>query len=149
MGALLILLNILKIIGIILLIILILIVTLLCIVLFVPFRYHFEGRKNSEISGMGWVQWLFGILRLDLTYEGAQGDVNVRILGRSLSEITNNRANKRKAKQRSKRKKRNVNKQVEKPRVQVVASEETFEKTGGDESPCKSRRCKRTADSYC
>ncbi|MGE4214509.1 MAG: DUF2953 domain-containing protein [Anaerotignaceae bacterium] len=129
MGALLILLNILKIIGIILLIILILIVTLLCIVLFVPFVYHIEGKKYEQISGEGWIKWLFGIIRLEFVYAEGEPDLKIKIFGRSIEEIIKDRANKKqtKRKTKSKKKKSSKNKNTEKPKVRVVASEKKLD----------------------
>lgn len=108
MGALLILLNILKIIGIILLIILVLIIVLLCVVLFVPFVYRIEGEKYQQISGMGLIQWLFGIICVEVVYADGQWGSRFKIFGRSLEKIKKHRIREKTAKQKARKKVRRM-----------------------------------------
>jgi len=139
MAALLILLNILKIIGIILLIILVLILTLLCIAFFVPFVYDIKGKKYKDISGEGWIKWLFGIICIEFVYANSEHSVVVRIFGRSLEEIIKSRTNKKRAKQKLKKgnmkKKGGKQKKAKKPQVRVVATEKAPDKQSEIEAP--------------
>jgi len=139
MGALLILLNILKIIGIILLIILIVIVTLLCIVVFVPFVYDIKGKKYKDMSGEGWIKWLFGIICIKFVYANGEPSVTVDIFGRSLQDLIKKRANKKRAKKKKKNivknKKVLEHKKEEKGKVRVVATEKKLKEQIEIETP--------------
>jgi Protein of unknown function (DUF2953). len=131
MEALWILLSILKIIGIILLIILIVILALICIVFFVPFVYDIKGKKYEDISGEGWVKWLFGIICIEFDYANGESDFKVKLFGRRLEEIMKPRANKK----RAKKKKISKNKRVVKPKVLVSAVEKKLDKQPPMEEP--------------
>lgn len=77
-----ILLTILKVIGIIVLVILALLLALILIVLFVPLRYLVRFRKEEKGSpeAEGRITWLFGLIRLEVSYRDKKGQAVLRVL---------------------------------------------------------------------
>lgn len=72
--------DILKIIGIILLCIIAILLTLILLVLFCPWRYCVDVRKEEKLTGKAAVSWLLLLLRIEVIYQEAV-NLRIRILG--------------------------------------------------------------------
>lgn len=87
-----ILLTILKILGIIILCILGIIIFVLATLLFAPFRYSFDARKDEDASikesvVKGKVTWMWFILRCKYIYEDGQSLLKIRIFGIDIDKL--------------------------------------------------------------
>lgn len=97
------LLLILKIIGIVLLSLFLFLLFTLLLVLFVPIRYSFHGKKREEIFLKARISWLLRILSVSFLYEGEQPVIVIRIFGYTVVHTGKEKKEKKKKSKRSKR----------------------------------------------
>lgn len=103
-----ILLLILKIIGIVIAVLLGLLLFAVLVVLFVPIRYRFEGKKYSDIVVKGKVTWAFGLVHLRILYLQEKLSIVLRIAGYRFFD--NNDSGKKKQKNKKQKNKKQKNK---------------------------------------
>lgn len=103
-----ILLLILKIIGIVIAVLLGLLLFAVLVVLFVPIRYRFEGKKYSDIVVKGKVTWAFGLVHLRILFLQEKLSIVLRIAGYRFFD--NNDSGKKKQKKKKQKNKKQKNK---------------------------------------
>ena len=91
---------ILKIIGIVIAVLLGLLLLAVLVVLFVPIRYRFEGKKYSDIVVRGKVTWAFGLVHLRVLYLQEKLSIVLRIAGYRFYDNNDSGEKKRKKKKR-------------------------------------------------
>lgn len=95
-----IILTILKIIGILLLVVLGILLTAIFLILFAPFRYAIDGKKEEEICFHARVTWVLFFLRVRCSYEKKKLSYYVKVFGYSL--ISNEEKKKKEKKKQEK-----------------------------------------------
>ncbi len=101
------------------LIVLALVLVLLLAALISPIHYQALAEQGEKWTGSALVRWLF--VRAEVTYDGDEPVVQVKLFGKSFSEAKQKRAKKRKPKRHSQTEK----KQAKTPASPVVQPEET------------------------
>lgn len=81
-----ILLNILKIIGIVILVLLGIVILLLCLLLFVPIRYKVHAQFHGRFKVTAHVTYLLRLLHISFNLDETGKNMQIRLLGRSISE---------------------------------------------------------------
>lgn len=140
-----ILLSILKILGIILLVVLVLVILVLLVLLFVPVRYRFSGKFNTEEKRIeGKVTWLFRLVHISMSVDENGQKLVPKIMGIDLKKRKEGKEKKERPKKREKKKrrgrrekKRTENKKKEK-RKKNAAKEKAPEKEAEKEKLLKS-----------
>ena len=80
-------LAILKFIALALLFLLLLVLLLVLVIVLTPIRYHLLGKQEPSLTGEAHVRWLFGAIKIDVSYEykdGSEPQISVRIFGRDI-----------------------------------------------------------------
>lgn len=101
------------------LIVLALVLVLLLIALISPIHYQALAEQGEKWTGNALVRWLF--VRVEVTYDGQEPVVQVKLFGKSLSEAKQKRSKKRKPKRHPQTEK----KQAKTPASPVMQPEET------------------------
>ena len=127
-----ILLLILKIIGIVIAVLLGLLLFAVLVVLFVPIRYRFEGKKYSDIVVKGKVTWAFGLVHLRILYLQEKLSIVLRVAGYRFFDNDDSGKKKHKTKNHKTKKHKTKEHQSEDDSLEVEKELNTTENKSND-----------------